>query len=191
VTQQFFALFDTARDVRGQFWTSGQNQNMTELLDAPKDGFSSTKFRNKTRSGGIGPNLDPGKNWVDIDFPVFRLAEIYLIYAEAVLRGGTGGDNATATGYLNQISARARPVAGTNAVLSLPYIINERGRELFWECFRRTDLIRFGQFTTSTYLWAWKGGVQNGTAVDSKYNIFPIPSIDLSANPNLVQNPGY
>jgi len=82
-------------------------------------------------------------------------------------------------------------VAGTNAALTLPYIISERGRELFWECFRRTDLIRFGQFTTSAYLWAWKGGVRNGTAVDSKYNIFPIPSIDLSANPNLVQNPGY
>jgi len=191
MTQQFFALFDTARDIRGQFWTSGQNQNMTELLDAPKDGFSSTKFRNKTRLGAVGPNLDPGKNWVDIDFPVFRLAEIYFIYAEAVVRGGTGGDNATALGYLNQISARGRPVAGTNAALTLPYIISERGRELFWECFRRTDLIRFGQFTTSSYLWAWKGGVRNGTAVDSKYNIFPIPSIDLSANPNLVQNPGY
>lgn len=191
VTQQFFALFDTANDVRGQFWTSGQNQNMTQLLDAPKDGFSTTKFRNKTRTGAVGPHINPGKDFVDIDFPVFRLAEIYLIYAEAVLRGGTGGDNATATGYLNQLSARARPVAGTNAQLTLPYIINERGRELFWECFRRTDLIRFGQFTTGTYLWAWKGGVQNGTAVDSKYNIFPIPSTDLSANPNLKQNPGY
>jgi len=191
VTQQFFALFDTARDVRGQFWTSGQNQNMTELLDAPKDGFSTTKFRNKTRTGAIAPHLDPGKNWTDIDFPLFRLAEIYLTYAEAVLRGGTGGSNATALGYLDQISARARPIAGTNAQLTLPYIINERGRELFWECFKRTDLIRFGQFTTSAYLWAWKGGVQNGTAVDSKYNIFPIPSTDLSANPNLKQNPGY
>jgi hypothetical protein len=194
VTQQFFALFDTAKDIRGQFWTSGQNMNMTQLLDAPKDGFSSTKFRNKTRTGAIAPNIDPAKNWTDIDFPLFRLAEIYLIYAEAVLRGGAGGNNATALSYLDQLSKRSQKDPNTAvsfAQLTLPYIINERGRELFWECFRRTDLIRFGQFTTNAYLWAWKGGVPNGTAVDSKYNIFPIPSTDLSANPNLVQNTGY
>jgi len=107
------------------------------------------------------------------------------------LRGGTGGSNATALGYLNQLSARGRPTPGSNATLTLPYIINERGRELFWECFRRTDLIRFGQFTTNGYLWAWKGGIQNGTAVDPKYNLFPLPTTDLSANPNLHQNPGY
>jgi hypothetical protein len=107
------------------------------------------------------------------------------------LRGGTGGSNATALNYLNALSARGRPVAGSNATLTLPYLVSERGRELFWECFRRTDLIRFGQFTTNAYLWAWKGGIQGGTAVDDKYKIFPIPSTDLSANPNLVQNPGY
>jgi starch-binding outer membrane protein, SusD/RagB family len=190
VTQQFVNLFD-AQDIRGQFWTSGQNLNMTQLLDVPTDGYSSTKFRNVTKTGGGAPHIDPAGNWVDIDFPLFRLAEIYLTYAEAVARGGAGGSNATALGYLNQLSARGRPTAGSNATLTLPYIISERGRELFWECFRRTDLIRFGQFTTNAYLWAWKGGVQNGTPVDDKYKIFPIPSTDLSANPNLVQNPGY
>lgn len=193
VTQQFVDQFDAA-DIRGQFWTTGQNKIMTQLLDVPTDGYSSTKFRNKTRSGGRAPNMDPAGNWVDIDFPVFRLAEIYLNYAEAVVRGGTGGDNATALGYLRQLSVRARPGdANANAYpqMTLPFLIKERSRELFWECTRRTDLIRFNQFTTSAYLWAWKGGVQNGTAVDAKYNIFPIPSIDLSSNPNLVQNPGY
>jgi hypothetical protein len=190
VTQQFVGLFD-AQDIRGQFWTTGQNLIMTQLLDVPTDGYSSTKFRNVTRSGGAAPHRDPAGNWVDIDFPLFRLAEIYLIYAEAVVRGGTGGSNATALGYLNQLSARGRTPAGSNAALTLPYIISERGRELFWECFRRTDLIRFGQFTTSAYLWAWKGGIQGGTAVDDKYKLFPIPSTDLSANPNLRQNPGY
>ena len=194
ITQQFFALFDTSKDIRGQFWTSGQNREMTQLLDAPKDGFSTTKFRNKTRLGAAAPHIDQAKNWTDIDFPLFRLAEVYLIYAEAVVRGGAGGSNATALSYLDQLSKRAQKdptTAVSFAQLTLPYIINERGRELFWECFRRTDLIRYGQFTTSAYLWAWKGGVQNGTAVDSKYNLFPIPSTDLSANPNLVQNPGY
>jgi len=193
VTQQFVDLFDAA-DIRGQFWTSGQNKNMTQLLDVATDGYSSTKFRNKTRTGAPAPHKDPAGNWVDIDFPVFRLGEVYLTYAEAVLRGGTGGDNATALGYLRQLSTRARPNdanADAYPQMALDYIIKERGRELFWEGVRRTDLIRFGQFTTAAYLWAWKGGLPNGTAVDRKYNIFPIPAIDLSSNPNLVQNPGY
>ncbi len=150
----------------------------------------------ETKHGPVASlrNRDPAGNWVDIDFPIFRLGEIYLTYAEAVLRGGSGGDNATALGYLRQLAIRARPNdanAASYPEFTLPYLINERGRELFWECHRRTDLIRFGQFTTSAYLWAWKGGVQNGTAVDSKYRIFPIPSIDLSSNANLVQNTGY
>lgn len=194
ITQQFVGLFDLPTDIRGQFWTTNQNLIMTELLDAPRDGYSSTKFKNLTRSGGPAPNRDPAGNWVDVDFPIFRLAEVYLTYAEAVIRGGTGGSSATALGYLRQLSTRARPGdPGANAYpqMTLPYIISERGREMFWECVRRTDLIRFGRFTTNAYLWAWKGGVQNGTAVDSKYNIFPIPSTDLSSNPNLDQNLGY
>jgi starch-binding outer membrane protein, SusD/RagB family len=193
VTQQFVDLFDQ-NDIRGQFYTQGQNKIMLQLLDVQTDGYTSTKFRNKTRTGAPAPHKDPNGNWADIDFPVFRLAEIYLDYAEAVVRGGQGGSNATALGYLSQLAVRARP-GDANAAnfpqLTLPYIINERGRELFWECIRRTDLVRFGQFTTNAYLWAWKGGVQNGTAVDDHYNIFPIPSIDLSSNPNLHQNPGY
>ena len=191
ITQQFVDLFDNS-DIRGQFWTTGQNKTMTNLLGVQTDGYSSTKFRNKTRTGAIAPNVDPAKNWVDIDFPVFRLAEIYLTYAEAVLRGGSGGDNTSALNYLNQLNQRGRPSAGgSTAQLTLPYIISERGRELMWECIRRTDLIRFGMFTTNAYLWAWKGGVQGGTAVDSKYNLYPIPANDLGANPNLKQNTGY
>ena len=164
---------------------------MNQLLDVSTDGYSSTKFRNVTRTGGPAPHADPGGNFVDIDFPLFRLAETYLIYAEAVLRGGTLGSTVTALSYLDKLSLRGRNNVSTNAQLTLPYILDERARELFWEGFRRTDLIRYGLFTSSTYLWAWKGGVPNGTGVDSKYNIFPIPSIDLSANPNLKQNPGY
>jgi hypothetical protein len=162
------------------------------------DGYSSTKWRNKTRSGGPAPHADASGNWVDIDFPLFRLAEIYLIYAEAVLRNGTGGDAATALTYINRLRGRAyandpASTAGniTAGQLTLPFILDERGRELYYEAHRRTDLIRHGKFTTSAYLWAWKGGVAGGTQVDSKYNLFPIPSTDLSSNPNLVQNTGY
>lgn len=193
VTQQFVGLFDND-DVRGQFYTQGQNLIMTQLLDVSTDGYSSIKFRNLTKDGGPAPHADPSNIFSDIDFPVFRLAEMYLIYAESVVRGGTGGDNATALSYLKALAKRARPSdpsAGAVVELTLPYIIDERGRELFWECFRRTDLIRFGQFTSGAYLWAWKGGVQNGTAVAPYLNLFPIPSTDRSANPNLDQNPGY
>ncbi len=191
--QQFVDLFD-ASDLRGQFWTSGQNKNMTSLLGDATAGYSSSKFRNKTKTGAIAPNVDANKNFSDIDMPIFRLAETYLIYAESVVRGGTGGSNTTALDYLKALAIRARPTdvnASNYPSLTLPYILSERGRELFWEGHRRTDLIRFNQFTTGTYLWAWKGNVASGTAVDSKYNLYPIPNNDLSANPTIQQTSGY
>lgn len=193
ITQQFVGLFDN-QDVRGQFWTSGQSLIMGTLLGDATQGYSSTKFRNKLRNGDPAPNIDPGNTYSSIDFPIFRLPEIYLTYAEAVLRGGTGGDDATALGYLQQLAIRARPTdpnASTYPQLTLQYVLDERGRELFWEGQRRTDLIRYDLFTTGGYMWAWKGGVASGTAVDSKYNIYPIPADDLTSNSSLVQNPGY
>ena len=70
-------------------------------------------------------------------------------------------------------------------------MIDERGRELMLEGHRRTDLIRFGRFTGGSYLWPWKGNVENGATIPSTYNLFPIPLPALQANPNLTQNPGY
>jgi starch-binding outer membrane protein, SusD/RagB family len=146
------------------------------------------------RSDG-GKISDPTGYFADIDFPVFRLAEMYLIYAEATLRGGTGGNVSTALNYLNLI--RTRAFRGTSSGqltagdLNLRLILDERGRELYWEGHRRTDLIRYNLLTTNTYLWPWKGGVSSGTAVDPKYNLFPIPASVLSSNHNLTQNSGY
>jgi hypothetical protein len=193
ITQQFVGLFDN-QDVRGQFYTNGQTLIMGTLLGDATQGYSSSKFRNKLRNGDPAPRIDAGNTFSSIDFPIFRLPEIYLTYAEAVLRGGAGGSDATALGYLQQLAVRARPTdpnASAFAQLTLQYVLDERGRELFWEGHRRSDLIRYGLFTTGTYLWAWKGGVASGSAVDSKYNIFPIPSDDLTSNPSLIQNPGY
>jgi starch-binding outer membrane protein, SusD/RagB family len=116
------------------------------------------------------------------------------MYAEAVLRGGTGGDAGTALNYINMLRERAYGDTGGNvaaADLTLDFILDERARELYWEAHRRTDLIRFGKFTGDNYLWAWKGAVQEGREVDAKYNIFPIPAADVVANPNLTQNTGY
>ncbi|HSC39526.1 MAG TPA: RagB/SusD family nutrient uptake outer membrane protein, partial [Chitinophagaceae bacterium] len=195
-TQQFVNLFTDysgTTDHRPQFYTTGQSMVMNDLYTAT-DGFSTFKFRNLTRSGGPAPHADPAGNWADIDFPLFRLGEIYLIYAESVLRNGTGGDAATALSYINKLRTRAYGNASGNITagqLTTDFILDERGRELYYEAQRRTDLIRYGKFTTGAYLWAWKGGVKAGASVADKYNIFPLPSTDLSSNPNLVQNTGY
>lgn len=155
-------------------------------------GYAVTKYRNVKADGSIGN--DPTRKFVDIDFPLFRLAEQHLIYAEAVLRGGSGGDRATALGYINALRQRAYGSdAGniTDADLTLDFILDERARELYWEGHRRTDLIRFDRFVEDSYKWPFKGGVAAGAGVDPKYKLYPLPSNELVSNPNLKQNPGY
>lgn len=155
------------------------------------NGIGITKFKNITSDGGEAPNAHP--TFVSTDFPVFRLADAYLMYAEIVLRGG-GGDQGTALQYINDLRERAYGDNSgniSNAEMTLDFIIDERARELHWECHRRTDLIRFGLFTGDDYVWTWKGNVQEGTSTPSYRNLYPIPSNDMNANPNLVQNPGY
>ena len=196
VTENFVNLFADPSgntDKRAQFYTNGQSKDMNELYMST-DGYAPIKFRNLTRSGAPAPHRDPSGIFSDVDFPLFRLAEVNLIYAEAVLRGGSGGNATTALTYINDLRSRAYGNASGNIAanaLTLDFILDERGRELHYEAFRRTDLIRFGKFTTNQYLWAWKGGVRSGVGVDSKYNIFPLPPTDLSANPNLKQNKDY
>ena len=177
-------------DTRAQFWTKGQNLAINDVTSFT-DGFAVTKWRNVNSDGSPGSN----PSFSDIDQPLFRLPEQYLIYAEAVVRGGTGGDINTATTYINKIRTRAYGGQTTgnisSAQLTLQFILDERARELFWEGFRRTDLVRYGLFTSGGYVWPFKGGVKAGTAVADFRNIYPIPDQDRSVNPNLKQNPGY
>lgn len=180
-------------DERAQFYTNGQNLEINDISTF-NDGLAVTKYRNVTRSGAAAPHIDPSGNFTDIDFPLFRLPEMYLIYAEAVLRGGSGGDVGTAVQYINKLRERAYGNTDgniTSGELTTDFVLDERARELYWECFRRTDLIRYNRFTTSAYLWPWKGGVKNGRAVEDWRNLYPIPSSDITANPNLEQNTGY
>jgi hypothetical protein len=156
------------------------------------EGIGITKFKNVTSGGGAAPNAHP--TFVTTAFPMFRLADAYLMYAEAVVRGGSGGDMATAVGYINALRQRAYGNATgnvTGATVTLAFLLDERSRELYWEGHRRTDLVRFGQFTSGTAVWQWKGKVQNGIQTASYRDLYPIPINDLNANPNLVQNPGY
>ena len=110
--------------------------------------------------------------------------------AEAFVRGGTGTTASTVVGYINELQQRAYGGDSNNKTeydITLPFLINERARELYWEGHRRTDLIRFGKFTSgkSEDLWQWKGGSKDGAGVNDRYNIYPIPATELTANPNL------
>ena len=153
-------------------------------------GVKVIKFRNLNHDGSLPDNAS---SFVSTDFPLFRLAEQYLIYAEAVLRGGTSGDKATAISYINLLRQRAYgDNSGDVSSIDLNFILDERARELYYEGFRRTDLIRFDKFTGNGYVWPWKGGIKDGSSVDKRYNIYPIPASDIAANPdNLDQNDGY
>jgi SusD/RagB-like outer membrane lipoprotein len=177
-------------DGRGIFFTDGQNIDIDDLT-LFTDGYAVTKFKNVTSDGSPGSDTD----FPDTDFPMFRLADFYLMSAEATLRGGQGSDRTTALNYVNEVRRRAYQggSAGniTDSELSLDFILDERARELYWECHRRTDLIRNGKFSQTNYLWAWKGGVKEGQSVGQFRDVFPIPSSDLGANPNLEQNDGY
>lgn len=188
---------DTIADQRGNaFYTSKYSGTPAQGLILTLDdvgnfatGFHIKKYVN-LRSDAIDVS-DTTRTYADIDFPVFRLPEMYLIYAEAVLRGGTAGNATEALNYVNLVRERAGAAPFNSSDMTLQNILDERARELFWEGHRRTDLIRYNQLTTSAYLWPWKGGIASGTAVDSKYNLFAIPAANISANPNLTQNPGY
>lgn len=176
-----------AQDKRAQFYTNGQNIEINDLT-AFTDGYAVTKYINRTRTGAAGSN----QTFSDIDFPLFRLGEMYLVYAEAVLRGGTGGDKVTAISYINALRQRAYGNTNGNITdIDLSFILDERARELYWEGFRRTDLVRYKKFVEGTYLWPWKGGVKDGAGVNDYRVVYPIPSSDVSANTNLVQNTGY
>lgn len=178
-------------DSRALFWTDGQSLEISDIA-LFTDGYGITKFRNRKLDGSRATHYHP--DFVDTDYPMFRLADAYLMYAEAVLRGGSGGSSAQALDYVNALRERAYGDTSGNITaqqLTLDFILDERARELYWEGHRRTDLIRFGKFTGGDYLWPWKGKVKDGAATDSYRDLFPIPAADLGANPTLVQNEGY
>ena len=176
-------------DGRNLFYTDGQNLDIEEVGPF-NQGYAVAKYRNVDVNGVQGS--DSSGEHTDIDYPMFRLADAYLMYAEAALRGG-GGSMSTAVDYINEIRGRAYGNEAGNITVSdltLDFILDERSRELYWECHRRQDLIRFGQFSDQG-VWQWKGNVFQGTTTESFRDIMPIPSTDLGINTNLEQNTGY
>lgn len=189
VTPAFVDKFpDSTLDNRYQFYRDGQQKEITDL-NSFTHGYALPKFTNKTSTNVNGSNNGINAH-VDTDFPMFRLADVYLMYAECAARGAA--NTAQGLAYLNMVRERAYGNSSFNFTsLNLNDIIDERARELHWECVRRTDLIRFNLFVEGEYLWTFKGNSLNGAADSPHKKLYPLPTNDLILNPNLVQNPGY
>ena len=179
-TPEFYGKFE-ANDARNLFYTATQVNDIEDIGNFA-DGIAFRKFRNRTSDGGYGKEA----GFVDTDFPMMRYADVLLMAAECQVRGASV--NGAIAGF-NAVRARAGLDAIANPTLQ--DILDERGRELYQECWRRNDLIRFGQFTSSNYLWQWKGNVKEGASVEDYRALFPIPDSDRLANTKLQQNPGY
>lgn len=188
-TEAWYSLYgdlDTTPDIRASlFWTEGHNYDMVDYREWT-DGYPAIKFRNTNFNGTSTPT-----QFSSTDFPLYRLADVYLMYAELAIRGAAGTTISDAVTYVNNVRNRSNAGTITQGQLTLDFILDERARELNLEGHRRTDLIRFGKFTGGSYLWPWKGNAENGVSIPDYYNLFPIPEQALQANLNLEQNPGY
>lgn len=181
--------YETA-DKRGEvFYIKGRSESMEGALYSFMNGWTCLKFNN-IPSGQTNQSYLPTSatlNFSNVDFPMIRLAEIYLIYAEACMNLG---DASPALPYLAELAERAGVDAP--AEVTPEYLVNERARELLWEAHRRSDLIRFGLFDSPDFLWPYKGGDSYaGTGFPAYKCIFAIPPTELATNRQLVQNPGY
>ena len=152
-------------------------------------GIGVYKFTARKSDGTRADNYNAA--YASTDYPIFRYAEAFLNRAEALHKLG---NDAAAVADINIIRGRAYGNATGNITagqLTDQFILDERGREFYFEGHRRTDLIRFGKFTDGGYNWVWKGGTYAGSNTDKHLNIFPIPGDEVSSNPNFVQNPEY
>ena len=177
-------------DKRGEiFYIKGRRESMEGALYSFLNGWSCLKFNNipygQTNESFLPTSAQKG--FSDVDFPMIRLGEIYLIYAEACMQLGV---QSMAMPKLEELSARAG--VDPPSEITRDFLVAERARELMWEAHRRTDLIRYGLFHTDTYLWPYKGGDSYlGQAFPEYKCLFSIPPTELAVNDRLVQNPGY
>lgn len=210
--QQFSEKFNFVQgnttDKRASLWlTEKAGWNITnDTYDKLQDGYLPLKFTNvecnpdgsmpmyRDEATGlmrIGLPNPVSTSFVDTDMPVIRLAEVYLAAVECIALHGQG-NIADAVKYINYLRGRAGVPAWNAAELTADNILDERGRELYLENVRRTDLVRFGKFTGDSYLWNWKGGQSGGAYISDRYNLFPIPTnVIASSNSPYEQNPGY
>lgn len=179
-------------DVRGEvFYIKGRQESFNDALYVFLNGWSCLKFNNIPHDMTDADYAETAvsKAYSDIDFPMIRLGEIYLIYIEACMNLGQLN---TAMPYVEALAERAGLTTTPSASdINEDWLVKERFRELLWEGHRRTDLIRLGKFSSSSFLWTYKGGNYTGQGFDEHLEIFAIPATELAANPELHQNPGY
>ena len=160
--------------------------NPGENISGPLNGASFVKWSNLHADG----STQHDQNYSDTDFPLFRLAEIYLTRAEANYRLGKTTEALADIQTIQDRANRTSKVTSVNEVNDQT-LIDEWCREFFMEGRRRSDLVRFGLFTGSKYLWSFKGGAEKGAGIPSYYDIYPIPDNEIKNNPNMTQNPKY
>lgn len=174
-----------AGDDRALFWGKDQYVAIGDNTMF-EQGLATVKWNNRRSDGG------PTNNTYDVDgdFFLLRAAEAYLNYAEADIRLN-GSCSEKSKQYIDEIRQRAH--ASVHQTYSLEDILDERAREFYCEGYRRTDLIRFGQYggNQATYVWDGKNGTTPGTAFAAYRNIYPLPTSELMTNDNLRQNDGY
>ena len=179
-------IIAAAGDDRAMFYAGvggGIRTLTTKQITGFLNGLSIVKWQNRRSDN----NTPSDASFSDTDIPLFRLAEMYLTRAEAQYR--LGGNDAQAIEDVNVLRNRAHATPITS--INLDMLIDEWCREFYMEGRRRSDLVRFGLFTGSKYIWDFKGGVSAGTSVDKRFNVYPIPATDVSNNPNMTQNAGY
>jgi hypothetical protein len=119
---------------------------------------------------------------LDNDFAIFRYADILLTRAECVARKGSNWNDATVAAVVNQIRTQHGGVT-PYATITAANFLAERGREMFFEGWRRQDMLRFGTFNSAFQF--------HSADADAHVNLMPLPSSQLDANKLLKQNPGY
>lgn len=174
-----------AGDERYLFYEGTFNQGVEDLdnYDANSDGYMCIKYTYTTEDDYYNEaNLPNGSQICNADYPLFRLSDVMLMLAECELHGVS----CNGLGYLNQVRERAG--LGRIPALTANAVLHERQCELYFEGWRRSDLIRFGRYTGSTYNWSWKGGVYTGAGIEDYRKLFAIPYQYVST---VGQNPGY
>lgn len=207
LTERFMAEQNPQNDTRYNRWiggdvtyeSDGEQKEVTYSVHntVAGDWLAGYTVIKWTNLGLINGQVDWGNtlgldcpSFSSVDFAMFRLSDIYLMYAECALNGASSANTSTAKNYVQYVRSRA----GVNDSfdLTMDFLMDERSRELYWELTRRSDLIRWGKWTgTNQAVWDWKGGVAEGTNISDRYNLLPIPTNVLAAQPYFQQNPGY
>lgn len=197
--QEFVEKFDwneasmaTSPDIRTKYWKTSKDGFSPENIslvqaDWGNNGYLAVKYNNWAQNDmGMDVAASPAAtDQLGGDYAMIRLAEIYLSAAEAALNGG--GPASQALVYVNLIRKRAGMAELPS--INLVQLQDERCRELYTECTRRSDLVRYGKWI-SGYTWSWKNQVRDGADFAEAFLVYPLPSTTCARN-GYVQNPNY